>query len=262
MNEEVQTLEDNYIWQIVNPPSNAKVMDGKWVYKIKHRVDNTPSRYKARWVVKGYEQIYSINFKERYVVVIKVPTYQILFAFIAYFFWHTVLMNAVTAFLNSEIDVTIYKQFPAGYYGNSSKIALLLKPLYGLKQSARQWASLLGIALKKASLKSLYSDFSVYVCHSGTVKIVIVATYVNNILITGPDIKKINALKKWLLNCFQMKDLGSCYHYLGMKVDCDLEAKTLYYFPIRLRPKGLRIYRDARLQKCSYPYSQKSEPCC
>lgn len=44
----------------------------------------------------------------------------------------------MTAFLNSGIDVTMYMQLPTGYYGDPSKIALLLKTLYGLKQSARK----------------------------------------------------------------------------------------------------------------------------
>ena len=156
IDEEVQALEDNYTWQIVDPPSDAKILAGKWVYKIKRGVDGKPSRYKARWVAKGYEQIYGIDFKETYAAVIKAATYRILFALIAHFSWHAVLMDAVTAFLNSGIDVTVYMQLPTGYYGDPSKIALLLKTLYGLKQSARQWASLLGVALKEAGLKPLY----------------------------------------------------------------------------------------------------------
>lgn len=55
---------------------------------------------------------------------------------------------------------------------------------------------MLGIALKEAGLKPLYLNFSFYVCHPETAKIVIVAIYVDDILITGPDMDKINALKK------------------------------------------------------------------
>ena len=161
------------------------------------------------------------------ILTIKAATYRILFALIAHFSWHAVLIDAVTAFLNSGIDVTVYMQLPTGYYGDPSKIALLLKTLYGLKQSARQWASLLGVALKEAGLKPLYSDSSVYVRNLGTAKMVFVAIYVDDILITGPDMDEINALKRWLSDRFRMKDLGPCHHYLGMKVDHDLEAKTL-----------------------------------
>ena len=48
MNEEVEALEDSHTWQMVDSPSNAKVLGGKWVYKIKRGVDGKPSRYKAR----------------------------------------------------------------------------------------------------------------------------------------------------------------------------------------------------------------------
>lgn len=122
--------------------------------------------------------------------------YQILFAFIAHLYWHVVLIDALIAFFNSKINVTIYMQLPIKYYKDFYKIVPLLKTLYGLKQSACQWASLFAIALKKTGLKPLYLDFFVYVCNSGMVKIIIVAIYIDNIFIIGPDIDKINALKR------------------------------------------------------------------
>ncbi len=57
MDEEVQALEDNHIWQIEDPPSDVKVLSGKWVYKIKCGVDHKLSKYKVIWVAKGYDQI-------------------------------------------------------------------------------------------------------------------------------------------------------------------------------------------------------------
>lgn len=56
--------------------------------------------------------------------------------------------------------------------------------------------------LKKAGLKSLYLDSSIYICNPETVKMIIVTIYVDDILIIGPDLDKINALKKWLLDRF------------------------------------------------------------
>lgn len=54
MNKEIQILEDNHIQQIVDLLSNAKVLGGKWVYKIKRKMNGKPSRYKARRVAKDY----------------------------------------------------------------------------------------------------------------------------------------------------------------------------------------------------------------
>ena len=55
---------------------------------------------------------------------------------------------------------------------------------------------MLGVVHKETGLKPLYSDFSVYVCHPGTLKMFIVAIYVDDIFIIGPDMDEINALKK------------------------------------------------------------------
>lgn len=134
MDEEVQALEENSTWQIIDLPSDAKILGGKWVYKIKCGLDSEPSRYKARWVARSYEQIYGIVFEETYIAVIKATTYQILFALMAHYSWYAILMDAVTAFLNSGINVTVYMQLPTGYY-DPNKIALFLKTVYGLKQS-------------------------------------------------------------------------------------------------------------------------------
>lgn len=105
-------------------------------------------------------------------------------------------MDIVTVFLNFGINITVYIQLPIGYYRDINKIALFLKTLYKLKQFTCQSASLLGVVLKKANLKPLYLDFFIYVYNFKTAKIVIVAIYVDNILIIGSDIDKINVLKK------------------------------------------------------------------
>ena len=87
-------------------------------------------------------------------------------------------------------------------YGDPNKIALLFKTLYELKQSACQWVSLLGVALKEAGLKPLYSDSSVYVCNPEITKMIIIVIYVDDILFTGPNMDEINALKRWLSDRF------------------------------------------------------------
>jgi len=46
----------------------ASQLAAKWVYKMKHYPDGTP-RYKARLVVKGYEQVKGVDFDETYVPV-------------------------------------------------------------------------------------------------------------------------------------------------------------------------------------------------
>lgn len=52
MAEELQSFEDNQAWEVVDTPSNASVVQCKWVFKNKYDSDNKV-RYRARLVAKG-----------------------------------------------------------------------------------------------------------------------------------------------------------------------------------------------------------------
>jgi Reverse transcriptase (RNA-dependent DNA polymerase) len=82
MQSELKTLEENDTWTITEPPIGARVLRGKWVYKIK-RPSNRPIRYKARWVVKGFEQIYGQDYDQTFAGVVKASTLKILWALAA-----------------------------------------------------------------------------------------------------------------------------------------------------------------------------------
>ncbi len=100
--------------------------------------DGTFSRYKARWVAKGFEQREGIDYKETFFLVVKSCSTRILFALAAFYNWFIEHLDAVTAYLNSNLDVLLYVELLNGYW-EAGKVALLRKTIYGLKQSACQW---------------------------------------------------------------------------------------------------------------------------
>lgn len=53
---EFSALEANNTWYLVKLPPGKKPISCKWVFKIKHHVDGSVERYKARLVVKGFTQ--------------------------------------------------------------------------------------------------------------------------------------------------------------------------------------------------------------
>ncbi len=120
-------------------PKNYKILRGKWVYKLKYGIDGKICRYKARWVAKSFEQREGIDFEETFSPVIKSCTIRILLALAAFYGWSVEQMDAVTAYLNSEIDVVLYIEAPTGY-NTLGKVCLLRRTIYGLKQSAQQWS--------------------------------------------------------------------------------------------------------------------------
>ncbi|GJU05573.1 integrase [Tanacetum coccineum] len=56
MKEEYDALMKNGTWSLVPRASNTNVVDGKWVYRLKWDKNGAITRYKARFVAKGFRQ--------------------------------------------------------------------------------------------------------------------------------------------------------------------------------------------------------------
>ena len=55
MEEEIEAIEKNDTWELVNLPKGKHVIGVKWVYKTKSNVEGKIERHKARLVIKGYK---------------------------------------------------------------------------------------------------------------------------------------------------------------------------------------------------------------
>ena len=64
MMEEYQSIMKNYVLDIVPKPENKSVVSSKWIYKIKHVVDGSIEKYKARFVARGFSQKEGIDYEE------------------------------------------------------------------------------------------------------------------------------------------------------------------------------------------------------
>jgi hypothetical protein len=56
MMDEMQSHKRNNTWILVRRLSHTKVMDHRWIFKIKRNPDHSVSRFKARLVIRGYRQ--------------------------------------------------------------------------------------------------------------------------------------------------------------------------------------------------------------
>ena len=53
-----------YFWDIVPKTESKSVVSSKWIYKIKHVVDGSIKKYKARFVARGFSQKEGIQYEE------------------------------------------------------------------------------------------------------------------------------------------------------------------------------------------------------
>jgi hypothetical protein len=59
------------------------VFRGKWVFRLKRGPHGEVLRYKARWVVRGFEQKEGLDYNETFATVVKPMSYKALFVFAA-----------------------------------------------------------------------------------------------------------------------------------------------------------------------------------
>lgn len=64
MEEEIGSMESNYVWDLVVLPPGRKPIWNKWVIRVKQKVDVSIERYKARLVTKWYTNQEGIGYEE------------------------------------------------------------------------------------------------------------------------------------------------------------------------------------------------------
>ncbi len=102
--EEMATLDVNATWELVALPKDKKTIGCKWVYKIKHNVDGSVSRYKSKLVAKGYAQTYGIDYEETYSLVAKMTTIRVIIAMAATKGWSLHQMDVKNVFLHGDLQ--------------------------------------------------------------------------------------------------------------------------------------------------------------
>ena len=116
-------------------------------------------------------------------------------------------------------------QYPTGYEV-AGYILRLLKALYSLKQSLCVWYTCLHKHLKVIKLMVSFYDSSVFINKELTVNIII-AVYVDDLLICGNSMNLIDYVLKHLWSKFKMTDLEEVANYLGMEINVTADFITV-----------------------------------
>ena len=56
MNQEIESMYSNKVWELVEAPNGVKPIGCKWIYKRKRGVDGKVETFKARLVAEGFTQ--------------------------------------------------------------------------------------------------------------------------------------------------------------------------------------------------------------
>jgi hypothetical protein len=230
MEDEMQRLEKNHTWDLVERPKGANVVGSKWVYRIKKNAAGQIEKYRARLVAQGFSQIPGVDYFDTFAPVAKTTSTRVILTFAARYGWPVHQMDVKSAYLNGTLDDNeiIYLRQAPGFVINGSEhmVLRLHKALYGLKQSGRKWYQTFSGILAGFGLIRCEADHAVFIRKSGN-SLCILIVHVDDLTITGSTLEVILQLKKDLSSKLEMSDLGELHWLLGIEIKRDLDACTI-----------------------------------
>jgi len=229
--DELRSHQENNTWETAVLPPNRKAINAKWIFKTKRNANGEIVRYKARLVVKGCTQKKGLEYEETYAPVIRYNSLRYLFGLAARYDLDIDHLDVVTAFLQGDINEEIYVKIPVINQDikavKQETIYKLKKAVYGLKQGSRCWNLKLDRVLTNLNFKRSTADPCVYQRNQGE-NILIIAIYVDDILIFSNNQKQKNDIKEKLKKEFKLKDLGEVTNCLGIRITRDRQRGLLW----------------------------------
>ena len=113
MKDEVDSLLGNQIQELTELPIGKKALYNKQVYKIKNEHDGS-KRYKARLVVKGFQQKKGIDYSKIFSPVVKMSTIRLVLGMVVVENLHLEQLDVKTVFLHGDLEEDIYMIQPEG----------------------------------------------------------------------------------------------------------------------------------------------------
>jgi hypothetical protein len=126
MDDEIKSLMERKVWELVVLPPGRVPIKGRWVYAVK-----SDGRKKAHFVAKGFTQIYGIDFEETFSPVARFKTVRLLLSIAALEDWDIEVLDVKMAFLFGELDEKIYMKQLEGFVkkDQEKKVCCLLKAI-------------------------------------------------------------------------------------------------------------------------------------
>jgi hypothetical protein len=159
---EYNTLEEKDSWDVVDRPLDRPVISGTWVFRIKRFPDGSMRKLKVRLCARGYEQTERVDYTDTFAPVVNWTTVRFLLMMSIRLNLATKQVDYVAAFVQADIDTTVYVEMPRGFT-QQGKVLRLKKSLYGLKQSPRNHFHNLSAKLKTLGLSSCDLDPCLFV---------------------------------------------------------------------------------------------------
>ncbi|EGD80810.1 hypothetical protein PTSG_11720 [Salpingoeca rosetta] len=193
--EEIGAMERNGVIKLIPRsavPRQHTPLKSRFVFKVKRDAEGAPTRFKARWVAKGFSQRPGIDFHQTYAPTPAAKTILTVLAVSLQRQHQLHQLDFKSAYLQADLKEELYMKLPPhftdigdGAQRYAGKVCRLLKPLYGLKQAGRAWAKKLHTFLKTNGWAQSNVDACLFTKLHDDGQRTWIITYVDDLIISG-----------------------------------------------------------------------------
>ena len=180
-------------------------------------------------MAQGCTQTKGVDYDQTFSLVIKYDSIRAVLSIAAQQAMYMIQFDIQTAFLNSLIDKVLYMHQPLGFEVQNSDgeklVCLVLRSLYGFKQSRRIWNKTFNDFLLEFELEPTQADPKVYV--SRTAPILIVTLFVDDGLACSVAQERLNQLMAYM-ECRFSTTRTSADLYVGLHIFQSADRQLIY----------------------------------
>ncbi|SYW77416.1 uncharacterized protein UHO2_07258 [Ustilago hordei] len=216
--KELEGLETMGTWEVVHQPPGVPLVDSKVVLRLKLDADGVPVKHKARLVARGFTQREGIDYQETFSPVAPLRAIRAILALAVQNNWEVHALDITMAYLNSTLKEAIYMKPPEGSGVAPGKVYKVVKGLYGLKQSGREWNQEFDRSLRCMGFFQVECTPCIYTKGQGE-DMAIVVIYVDDTLVIAPRLETVLKVKKQIGQRWKMEDSGYIDQVLAKHLD-------------------------------------------
>jgi hypothetical protein len=259
--EEIDALAANNTWREELAPQGANLVSTKWVFTTKTDVDGNINRFKARLVARGFTQVHGEDYDQTFAPTVRTDTLRIFLAMVAAQDLECRQYDVKNAFTESSLKERIYLSPPKGVPVTPGLQLRVLRSLYGLKQSARDWNTLCKTELKRLGFQQSLADPCLF---THTDRGITLLVYVDDIAAAAANVTDLDWFYNNFRQRFNTKDLGEISKLLGMRITRNRSQRELFidqeqYLEKVLARMGLPLHSSSTCKPRTTPVSGKYE---
>ena len=211
-----------FVWAPAAEAAGKRLLPLKWVFKYKTDSAGYVVRFKARLCARGDLQATD---QETYASTLAMRVFRLMCAIACHFDLEMIQMDAVNAYLNAKLQYNLFVQSPPGIFAPNGQVLLLVRALYGLKESGFLWQQLLQGTLESLGLHQVPGVECLF-----TDGIIMLFFFVDD-MVTVYHRRHHEHVRRFmdeLTGTYELKLLGDLKWYLGIKVSRNRETRQLW----------------------------------